>query len=664
MNQHVESDRCWGDFLNLVTESRPNPETVSRFQQALNRGQVHLLEFQDANSLRVINPATEENVTCFGLEETPIYWRQAFSSLSPQFDNSEHSVNGCFPQVHRGMLAPLHADGQTLLAIFLANHNADYCESDRNLCHWLGILGGAIRAKKNLLSQPRRSEDSDVQLPRADFMAIVDGTDAVVYAKHVDGKYMFVNRKFEQIFDLQRKDIIGRTDEQVFASAPELAKRFVENDRMVARLARSVQFEETAPHTDGPHQYVSVKFPLFDRNGEVRAIAGISTDITQRARAEHALKHLQERDQEILNAIADGVVLLNQKGFVEYINPAAKSLLKFSKREIKQSSFVSLVMSLDMSGTPRNELLSPIHAALHSQCRTEAIEDRFWTGSSTFLPVEYSVAPIIDDGVPEGAVVTFRDIRLRLDRRRDRRDLKAAQAVQRQLYPQTHPTLAGFDIAGAVFPAAAVSGDYYDYFVHNEDRLTLVVADASGHDLAAAMLMVNARANLRAALKIEDDLNKVQQTVNDALAEDHEDGKFVTTFLASLYASTQTMTYSGAGQSAIYIPVEGEAAPLKSGGLMLGVQNNLQLAGAVTLKLNPGDIVLICTDGLEDTMSPNRERLGRDRIVNFTRLHKDGTAHDILNALVQLAKEHAEFNWPQDDSTIVVVKTLAPGTFH
>ena len=118
--------------------------------------------------------------------------------------------------------------------------------------------------------------------------AIIDNSQAVVYVKDLDGRYLLVNRRFEQIFLLERGAILGRTDHEVFAK--ETADAFRDLDVRVAREDQAITAEETAPQTDGPHTYISVKAPLRDAVGQINAIFGISTDITERKRDEEQLR--------------------------------------------------------------------------------------------------------------------------------------------------------------------------------------------------------------------------------------------------------------------------------------------------------------------------------------------------------------------------------------
>ena len=118
--------------------------------------------------------------------------------------------------------------------------------------------------------------------------AIIDNSQAVVYVKDLSGRYLLVNRRFEEIFLFARGSILGRTDHDVFPK--ETADAFRDLDVRVTRANQAITEEETAPLADGLHTYISVKAPLRDTAGQINAIFGISTDITERKRGEERLR--------------------------------------------------------------------------------------------------------------------------------------------------------------------------------------------------------------------------------------------------------------------------------------------------------------------------------------------------------------------------------------
>ncbi|GAA0489976.1 hypothetical protein Ade02nite_24560 [Paractinoplanes deccanensis] len=131
-----------------------------------------------------------------------------------------------------------------------------------------------------------------VEVGPQQLMALIDHTSAVIYMRDVDGRYLLVNREYERLFRLRREDIVGLTDHDLF---PEpLADEFRANDLEAVARGVPVQVEEQAPGDDGLHTYITVKFPLAGDDGKAYAVCGISTDITERKRAEEEVRRLNE----------------------------------------------------------------------------------------------------------------------------------------------------------------------------------------------------------------------------------------------------------------------------------------------------------------------------------------------------------------------------------
>lgn len=134
---------------------------------------------------------------------------------------------------------------------------------------------------------------------------VIDNTTAVIYVKYADGRYVLTNRRFEQLFNLTTDQIIGRTDHDIFPK--DFADAFRANDVAVLERNTTVEYEEYAPHPDGPHTYISIKFPLCDHTGKPYATCGISTDITERKRVEDELRSNDVRARLALTDASGGI---------------------------------------------------------------------------------------------------------------------------------------------------------------------------------------------------------------------------------------------------------------------------------------------------------------------------------------------------------------------
>lgn len=154
-----------------------------------------------------------------------------------------------------------------------------------------GRVTGAVLVFRDI-TERRRAEDA-LQQSRRLLREVVDNTTAVIYVKQPDGRYLLTNRRFEELFGFTADRIVGHTDQELFP--PDIAAAFRANDLAVLAQERAMEYEEHAPHADGLHTYISIKFALRDERGAPYAVCGISTDITDRARVETALRIHQEQ---------------------------------------------------------------------------------------------------------------------------------------------------------------------------------------------------------------------------------------------------------------------------------------------------------------------------------------------------------------------------------
>jgi PAS domain S-box-containing protein len=144
-------------------------------------------------------------------------------------------------------------------------------------------LGSAARSRSALIRAETARVHAEEDSKR--LLQVIDNSSAVIYMRDADGRYLLVNRRYEELFGVTRQEIVGMTDFDLFP--PEVAADFRANDLKALASGAAIQAEENAPHDDGPHTYITVKYPLTDTAGRHYAICGISTDITD-------LKHAEE----------------------------------------------------------------------------------------------------------------------------------------------------------------------------------------------------------------------------------------------------------------------------------------------------------------------------------------------------------------------------------
>jgi diguanylate cyclase (GGDEF)-like protein/PAS domain S-box-containing protein len=162
---------------------------------------------------------------------------------------------------------------------------------------------------------------------------ILDNTTAVVYLTDTQGRFLFVNRHWEKLFHRTKEQVAGKSKYEFFP--PEIVDALLANDQKVLEAQIPLEFEEVIPEEDGLHTYISIKFPMFDSAGVPYAVCGISTDITDRKRAEHALEASEVRYRRLFETAKDGILLLDaETGQITDANPFLMEMLGYSYQEL------------------------------------------------------------------------------------------------------------------------------------------------------------------------------------------------------------------------------------------------------------------------------------------------------------------------------------------
>lgn len=245
-----------------------------------------------------------------------------------------------------------------------------------------------------------------------------------------------------------------------------------------------------------------------------------------------------------------------------------------------------------------------------------------------------------------------------IEKKRLQGQLEVARQVQLELLPPKDPEMPGYDISAYNYPSEEVSGDYYDWVRLYDDEIGIVIADVSGKGVPAAILMAFLRASLRAAIHIRYATNISMAKVNYLLWESIERNQFVTAFHGILDASNRTLSYSNAGHNPpLLLKANGEARLIEHGEIPLGM-----FAGTryheYHLLLEPGDVLVLYTDGVTEALSPDGVEFGRDRLMQAVKENFEQPARELIASL-----EMAVLTWTanagaNDDVTFFVIKAL------
>ncbi|MEM1212573.1 MAG: SpoIIE family protein phosphatase [Planctomycetota bacterium] len=236
------------------------------------------------------------------------------------------------------------------------------------------------------------------------------------------------------------------------------------------------------------------------------------------------------------------------------------------------------------------------------------------------------------------------------------RQLHLAADVQRRMLPSRMPNLPGVEVAARYVPSLDLGGDFYD-FIRLDYSLGLAIGDVVGKGVAASLLMASTRAALRAYAQDLYDLDEVISRVNTALCRDTRDNEFATLWYGTLDPLTMRLTYCNAGHEPPLLlrPGEPDPIPLDLGGMIVGVDPNTEYEKGIW-DFEPGDLLLLYTDGLGDAMNGDDQRFGRDRIDEVLRECADKSAQDALNHILWQMRRHTGPRRGTDDTTLVTLR--------
>jgi serine phosphatase RsbU (regulator of sigma subunit) len=259
----------------------------------------------------------------------------------------------------------------------------------------------------------------------------------------------------------------------------------------------------------------------------------------------------------------------------------------------------------------------------------------------------------------EGKVVETWDSydQLSLMRQSTEQELRLARSIQQASLPKEVPSLEGWQISPFYRPAREVGGDFYDFFELEDGRLGLVVGDATGHGVPAALVMASARSMLRAVAQASYSPGDVLRRVNDPLATDIPPNMFVTCFYAILDPESGSLTYANAGHDVPYLYRNSAAEELRARGMPLGLMPGMGYEEKQTI-LEAGEAALLYSDGLVEAHDPEGEMFGFPRLRALVAEH--GVKRSLGDSLLEELYSFVGEDWEQeDDITLLTLRCSA-----
>jgi len=372
-----------------------------------------------------------------------------------------------------------------------------------------------------------------------------------------------------------------------------------------------------------------------------------------RREAEATLRESELRYRSVWENSTDAVLLLDLDGVIRFANPAAAPVFGWGADSLAGHTLDTLQPAELAAGTWWRDL--------RATGRTKSEETTARRRDGT--PVEVDLACTeMRMGEERWVVVFARDVteRRRVERelQKSREEFAAAREIQERLFPKASPDLPGYEIAGVSEPAIAAGGDYFDYLAMPGGALGLVAADVSGHGVGPALLMAEARAYLRPLARRLGDPAAILTELQALLAEDLGQERYITLVLARLDPETRTLTVANAGHPAAQVlSADGRLkTALKRTGKALGRQGAAPFTNHPPVTLEPGDTLLLLTDGIDEAMRADGECFGIARALDVIREQPHLPASDLVRQICHAAKSFTQPDPQNDDLTVVVAR--------
>lgn len=473
------------------------------------------------------------------------------------------------------------------------------------------------------------------------------------------GRYTYSSAAVFDILGYRPEEMEGKSYLDVLT--PEDRKHWTEKLPLVPNIPRPFhRLTNRYAHRDGHEVFTeSSGEPLLDDQGAILKWWGVDHDITERKRIEDALR-LRDRAIEAADV---GIAILDarQAGHpLIYANPAFCAMTGYSDTDLlnQPHPFAQCSVSNPDCG-------ASLQTAIDQQASCSVTLQLSRKDGTTFWCDLVMSVVQDDDQQISHFIWVIADVSEEQRAAEARRELDTARRIQGSLLPKSALRTDGLEAAGICLPAGAVGGDYFDYFT-TPDGISVTVADVSGHNIGAALIMTETRSALRAKTVTPHAEGRhggpslLLDDLNELLFDDLNGADlFITMFYLVFDRVTRRLTYANAGHNPALLARQesDQCTPLDADGLVLGVKRGVAFEEKSVL-LKPGDVVLLYTDGATEARDASGEMFGTDRLGALLIEHRERAPEELIDCLIGAVREFTAATGLSDDTSMVVLKVL------
>ena len=247
------------------------------------------------------------------------------------------------------------------------------------------------------------------------------------------------------------------------------------------------------------------------------------------------------------------------------------------------------------------------------------------------------------------------------EKRRMERELTQASEIQRVLLPFSAPALNDYELAAEYHAARIVSGDYYDYIPVDEDRYGIAIGDVCGKGIAASLIMAMCRSNLRSRAHENLSPASVLHSVNQSIFPDIKEDMFVSLLYLILEKGSNEVTVARAGHEPpiLYRRASKSIELIEPPGMAAGIDGGPVFKRSVKdhrFTMNPGDILLLYTDGLNEAIDRDGDEFGMDRLNRAVEKYSSESSETLIRSIVEEVKQFSMGISQTDDITLIAIE--------
>ena len=390
-------------------------------------------------------------------------------------------------------------------------------------------------------------------------------------------------------------------------------------------------------------------------NGRLQGTAVEGLFPPQRALRKSLLKKNEKPRARFLEKILNSEILEEGEGVVGQVSKTGKAVLVENAigdpRIIKHEDPSLAVRSIIYSPLVYNDRTMGVLVVANP------------SNGLAFSETDFSLV----NSIAEQSALAIRNsdaMNLRLSKSRMDADLRLASEVQELFLAQKFPDCKGLEVSAHYTPSAQVGGDFYDFKKLSSSKFAVSIADVSGKGVPASLLMALCQTNLRHYLtksrKPSDVLTRLNQELQNRIRED----MFITIFLAIIDTQENTLTYSRAGHEPALLSSDSKSTKvtkLEGSGMAVGmvIQDIFQeVAEDNIVEFNPGDVLLLYTDGITETESIESEEFGLPRLINCLESSNEFKPADINAKILENLDSFSDIDYERDDLTLLCVKRV------